>query len=328
MATIYSDCTPLALNCYVYSDPILQFIAPQGFYSNGVDCYEVDVNGQVVAITTCTIPCDLTIGEVTSTDPTTLGGTDGTITINFTTSHGPSTYTLNAGPPGAAVSPLVITGLSSLIEYTVVITDSNGCTIQASLTLGQSATKFDADWIMVSYEFTDGTDLDTRTRIAIPDIGQDTQPEYLGWSCLTVYPTSGTPILAWGYDNTGTGFESVLIDLVRFKQLYPLETEFTIDLRGFWYGAQGFNPVNAGVTLWKGGIPVKNGCIALGTPYCWTNPTAAFTKTIDSVPKVVTLKPISNKGQSPGERIATMKYNLTTFVAILDNNDITTPEVI
>jgi hypothetical protein len=324
MATLYSNCNILALNCSLYIDPILSSLVSAGFHSNGSNCYETDSLGKIIAITPCTVPCDLAVtGGITSTDPTILGGTDGTITINFTTSNGPSTYTVNGGPSGPAVSPLVITGLSSFVEYFVEITDSANCTVNATITLGQTAIRFDADWIMVSYEFTDGSDLDTRTRIAIPDIGQDTQPEYIGWSCLPTYPTTDIPILTWGYDNTGTGFESVLIDVIRFKQLYPVATEFIVDLRGFWFGSQGFNPVNAGVTLWKGGTPVKNGCGS----YCWTNPTAAFTNTIDSVPKVVTLKPTSNKGLSPGERVATMKYNLATYVTILDNADNTTPSV-
>jgi hypothetical protein len=36
---------------------------------------------------------------------------------------------------------------------------------------------FNADYIVVSYEFTDGTDLDTKTRIVTPNIGQDTVEE-------------------------------------------------------------------------------------------------------------------------------------------------------
>jgi hypothetical protein len=33
---------------------------------------------------------------------------------------------------------------------------------------------------MLTYEFTDD-DLDTRTRMAFPDVGQNTQDLYLGW---------------------------------------------------------------------------------------------------------------------------------------------------
>lgn len=327
MANFYSNCTTLALNCFLYTDAGLLGPAAAGYHSDGINCYQTDDSGKIIAVTTCTIPCDLVIGTVITTDPTILGGTNGTATINYTTTHGPSTYTLNGVAQGAAANPLVVTGLSSSILYTVEITDSNACTASTPFTLGQSATVFDADWLMVTYEFTDGLDLDTRTRIAIPDIGQDTQPEYLGWSCLGAYPTTGIPILTWGGDNTGVGFESVLVNILRFKELYPTATQFTVDLRGFWFNTLGTNPVNAAVTLWKGGTPVKDGCLVVSTPYCWTNPTAAFSSTLDSVPKVITLAPTSGKGTSAGERVATMKYDLINFIAVLNNADTTTPVV-
>jgi len=341
MASFYSNCSTLALNCVLYADSELANTVPAGFYSDGTSCFEANGLGVVIAINPCIVPCDLEITGITSTDPTTLGGTDGTITVIFSTTHGPSTYTLNAGPSLPATSPLVVPGLSSSVPYTIVITDSNACSVQSTVTLGQSATIFDADWIQVTYEFTDGLDLDTRTRIALPDVGQDLQSEYLGWSCLGTWdnispnlPFSGggtadptTHILLFGGDNTGTGFESVLVNVTRFKQQYPAATEFTIDLRGFWFNTQGFNPVIAATTLWKGGTPIHDGCVT-GSPFCWTNPTAQFTGTIDSVPKVVTLTPLSNKNLSPGERIATLKYNLTTLIAVLNNADTTTPEVL
>lgn len=323
MANFYSLCTTLLINCNLYQDASLQFPVSSGFHSDGINCYQTDSSGKIIAITPCVTPCDLVINEALTTDPTTLGGSDGTITVNYTTTHGPSTYTLNAAPMGAAANPLVITGLSSNVEYTVEIKDANNCTASTVITLGQTATRFDADWIMATYEFTDGADLDTRTRIALPDIGQDTQPEYLGWAVLAVYPGVGTPILRWGGDNTGTGFESVLINVTRFKELFPSETQFTLDLRAFWFSVQGFNPVIAAVTLWKGGTPIPNGC----ANFCWTNPTADFTGTIDSVPKVVTLAPTVDKNLSSGERVATLKYDLVNFIAVLNNADVTTPSV-
>jgi len=191
---------------------------------------------------------------------------------------------------------------------------------------------------MVTYEFTNGSDLDTRTRIAIPaTVGQDTQPEYLGWSLLGAFGPAipyTTPIasvdnhiIMWGGDNTGVGFESILVNVKKFKIDYPAAPEFIVDLRGFWYGNVGTIPVVAAVTLWKGGTPVHDGCVQ-GTAYCWTNAGATYTVTLDSVPKQITLKPSSgNQSGSSGERIATLKYNVTTFVATLNNADVTTPAV-
>ena len=76
---------------------------------------------------------------------------------------------------------------------------------------------FDADYIVLTYSFTDGVDLDTRTKVTVPHIGQTTLADSIGWCCSEQWPADGTPILTWGGDNTGTGFESVLIDLIDDK---------------------------------------------------------------------------------------------------------------
>jgi hypothetical protein len=114
---------------------------------------------------------------------------------------------------------------------------------------------FNADYIIVSYSFTDGTDLDTRTRISSPNIGQSNAQSYLGWCRSEFFPDNeGTPILTWSGDNTGQGFESVFVNLIRFKELYPSETSLTIEMSAMWYGDLGNNPVVMDVMLYKGGV--------------------------------------------------------------------------
>jgi hypothetical protein len=341
---LYSNCSNLAQGCKLYQDTRLTIPAPDAFYSDGDNCYTT-VNGVITLVSPCTVPCDLVITGVTSTDPTTLGGTDGTITVTFTGTHGPFNYSIYQGAVrdpgtliigGVATSPQTITGLSANTTYHVDIVDANNCTASATATLGQSATRFDADWIMVTYQFTNGSDLDTRSRIALPNIGQDLQGEYLGWTYLgafepsvtyssaaTIDPTQHT--ISWGGDNTGTGYESVILNVARFKSLHPGETSVTLDLRAFWYSTLGTNPVIAAVTLWKGGTPIHDGCKVGATAYCWTNPTKVYEGTIDSVPTTITA--IRPAGQASGQRVATLKYDLTTFVAVLNNNDTTTPSV-
>jgi hypothetical protein len=264
--------------------------------------------------------CDLTISSTITTAPTNQAGTNGTSVITFTTTNGPSTYTLNGVSKGACTSPLTISNLSSSVEYTVVITDSNSCTKQSVFTLGQTTFTFSADYIMVTYEFTDGRDLDTRTRIVSPFVGQDTQNEYLGWNCQYRWPLTGTEYLTWSGDNTGTGFESILVNLTQFNIQNPSATQILMDMRGFWFGTVGIQPVNVAATLWKGGTPVKVGFI-------WTNSTATATYNINSVGKQVTSQGAPVKGTSSGERIATLAYNLVTGVGSLDNNDTTTATV-
>jgi hypothetical protein len=276
---------------------------------------------QIGSSTTCNQPpssCDLVIVSTETVDAS--GPVLGSATITFTTSNGPSTYTLNGSPQGPCTSPLGIGGLNSNTEYTVVITDSSECTVETKFTLGESVFKFDADYIMLTYQFTNGSDLDTRTRIVSPFVGQDTQNEYLGWSCQSRWPTTGTAYLTWGGDNTGTGFESVLVDLNTFTSSYPSATEMVMDLRGFWFGSVGTNDVNVAATLWKGGAPTKSG-------FLWVNSTATATYNIDSVGKQITSTGAPNKSLSSGERIATLTYNLTTGNGSLNKNDTTTPTV-
>ena len=288
-------------------------------------------------VTPSRVACDLSISTVVTTDPTNQEGTNGTSVITFTTTNGPSTYTLNGVSKGACTSPLTISNLSSSVEYTVVITDSNSCTAQSVFTLGQTSFTFSADYIMITYEFQDGLDLDTRTRIVSPFVGQDTQNEYLGWSCKSQWPLTGTPYLTWGGDNQGIGFESVLINLNVFRADYPSTTAILMDMRAFWYNVVGNASVNVAATLWKGGTPELDGCPVITydefgaetsrISFCWTNPSAVTTYNIDSVGKQVTNNGLPIRGTSSGERIATLSYNLVTGSGTLDNNDTTTPTV-
>lgn len=291
-----------------------------------IEGYVENTTPTTTTTTTAILVCNVNIISVVTTDPTNIEGNNGTATIVFEGGTSPFIYTLNSIPQGAAISPLVINGLLASTSYTIEIIDSNLCNDSTTFTLGESSFYFDADYIMLTYEFTDGMDLDTRTRIAIPDIGQDTQQDYLGWSVKNVWPTTGTSILTWGGDNLGVGFESVLIDIKQFKIDYPLATSFVVDARCFWYNTVGTNPVNVAATLWKAGTPVKDGCYA-GQYYCWTNPTATNSSSIDSVGIVITSDGLPNKSLTSGQRAATLTYNLVTYLGVLNNNDTTTPSV-
>lgn len=210
---------------------------------------------------------------------------------------------------------------------------------------------FDADYLMVQYEFTNGVDLDTRTRIVIPDIGQDITDEYIGFgasSCNSstyntngIYPTSATYsgnnyILKHGCDNQGTGFETVLINLINFKSsaINPTHynaSEITIDCRGWWYGTVGTNPVKLNLTLWKGGTIVQP-TFDSGQPtsFAFTNNNPTNTLTIKSSGKVVR-GPSLNNPTAPNNdeawRIGVIKYNLITGVGTIDNVDTTTASI-
>ena len=210
---------------------------------------------------------------------------------------------------------------------------------------------FDADYLMVQYEFTDGQDLDTRTRMVTPDIGQDTTVEYIGYgasSCNSntyntngIYPTSATYsgnnyILKHGCDNQGTGFETVLINLINFKSsvINPTHynaSEITIDCRGWWFVTPGTNPVKLNLTLWKGGTIVQP-TFDSGQPtsYTFTNTNPTNTLVLKSSGKVIrgpSLGGPTAPNNNEAWRIGVIKYNLLTGVGTIDNVDTTTASI-
>lgn len=267
--------------------------------------------------------CDIQIISVVTTDPTNEDGNNGAATITYSGNQGNILYNINNGTFFTITeSPFIITGLISSTEYTVIIKDDfeESCQRSTTFTLGESSFQFYADYLMLTYEFTTGKDLDTRTRIVTPDVGQNTQSAYIGWNRINQYPHIGNAYEIWGGDNKGTGFESVLFNINLFKTKYPLEDILIIDARGFWYTTLGTTPVNVAATLWKGGLPIKNG-------FLWENPTATETFQISSVGKMITLAPTENKAASSGERVATLTYNLSNGIGTLNNNDTTTPSV-
>ena len=148
--------------------------------------------------------------------------------------------------------------------------------------------------------------MDTRTRVSIPNIGQTAFTESIGWCCQSEWPTTGTPILTWGGDNTGTGFESVLIDLIEFKSQYPGQNTILIDANAGWYGTVGTNPVYLEATLYKGGTMVPD-----PDNYTFTNSTFTAAYGAISSGTSVTLDLFTNCVD--GEPVKSLQYNLTNY---------------
>lgn len=296
--------------------------------------------------------CLLTF-NVSSTSPTNQGGTNGTATIsNIVGGSGTYTYSWNTNPVQTTITA---TGLTAGQTYVATVTDTvTGCVKTESITVGETNFTFDADYMVITYQFTNGQDLDTRTRIVSIDgttyADQNGQGKYIGWSQYQRTPQSAgyiasgnvcdmviKPLAMWGNDNTGIGYESVLID---FTQLGTGQNEVVIDCRAFWYNTLGTNPVNLSFTLYKGGCMVKQG--NTGSPaYSFTNPTATSSLTGASASKVITAKntsgtatgssdlesPNVSVGLTRGQRLAVITYNRSTNVGNIDINDTTTPVV-
>ena len=251
-------------------------------------------------------------------------------------------------------SVTVAANITKILEVVVSLTS----TLTASVTMNTpqiyvsvNRFTFDADYLMIQYEFTDGQDLDTRTRIVTPDIGQDTTVEYIGYgasSCNSntyntngIYPTSATYsgnnyILKHGCDNQGTGFETVLINLINFKSsvINPTHynaSEITIDCRGWWFVTPGTNPVKLNLTLWKGGTIVQP-TFDSGQPtsYTFTNTNPTNTLVLKSSGKVIrgpSLGGPTAPNNNEAWRIGVIKYNLLTGVGTIDNVDTTTASI-
>ncbi len=176
--------------------------------------------------------------------------------------------------------------------------------------------KIDADYVVLTYAFTDGSDLDTRTRVISPDIGQDTQ-KHIGWGQVEKFPDGNPiPILEWGGDNTGTGVESVKIDLREFRKLYPSKNDLKIDCRAFWYGDIGRNEVNIEAVFSKGGEMIKE-------EFSFRNSQPNAETSLGSTSVKIEAK--TNNKSLPGERIATFQYNLSTGVGQFDARDTPSP---
>jgi hypothetical protein len=164
----------------------------------------------------------------------------------------------------------------------------------------------DADYITIEYTFTDGQDLDTRTRIA-------GIPGYVGWG----QQVNIDNIIEWGGDNTSiTGSESALIDVAEFKKQYPGATNLTVDCRAQWYGTAGTTPIVLLVTAYTGGTMILD-----STKFKWTNPTA--TSMIEVGKGRVSVSTVSQNGASLGARVGVLKYDLTTFVGYVNFEDTT-----
>jgi hypothetical protein len=297
--------------------------------------------------------CNVTF-NISSTSPTNQQGTNGTATIsNIVGGSGTYTYSWNTNPVQTTITA---TGLTAGQTYIATVTDTiTGCVTTESIVVGQTNFTFDADFMVITYEFTDGRDLDTRTRIVSIDgttyADQNGQGKYIGWDQYRRTPQSATyiesgsvctlpvkPLAIWGSDNLQQGFESVMVD---FTQLGAGQNQVVIDCRAFWYGTVGTNPVNISFTLYKGGCMIKQG--SGGSPaFNFTNPTATATLTGSSASKVITafknnsqIATGSSDLESPnvsvnltrGQRLAVITYNRSTNEGNININDTTTPIV-
>lgn len=152
---------------------------------------------------------------------------------------------------------------------------------------------FDADWIIFTYEFTSGRDLDTRTRIT--GLSGD-----LGWA----RGGSWNGVLEWGGDNLGQGVEGCKLNIAAWKA-GGYGDVINLEFRAFWYGSRGNpnNPVGIKAALYRGGTAIHDG------GYGYINPTAEEQIWVKSLTKTINTQTSSNNN---GDPITRFSYNTLT----------------
>lgn len=166
---------------------------------------------------------------------------------------------------------------------------------------GITPIRYASEYMVFTYSFSDGRDLDTRTKLLDPNIG-----DYMGWARAS---SIDTDLFVWGGDNTGTGQEAVAFDVTKFKETYPTRQTVKLEFRCFWFGTQGYLPVYLSAVLYKGGDLVKNG-------YSWTNPTAWSRLNVSSASSTITA--VSRNSSFNGQGLARLTYQVYTGVGYLE----------
>ena len=194
---------------------------------------------------------------------------------------------------------------------------------------------FDADYAVLTYKFSDATDLDTRTRIVEPNINMN---NYLGFGAGQCFPNDASwsktnipsaAVIDWSGDNTGTGYESILVDIQKLKALKPDMINFVVDLRAAWYEEakpMGVLPVEVKAVFYKGGTMLKSQPVTNPLSFEYTNPTATNSLEVTSDSKVINTR-YQDDGGIRLQRLAVFKYNVVTKVGSFDINDTTTPDI-
>jgi hypothetical protein len=108
---------------------------------------------------------------------------------------------------------------------------------------------FPADYLIITHQFDaeGGRDLDTKTVISSP-----LSAGPLGYCDLSNH---GDPYLFWSGDNTGTGVESCLIDLIRFGT----NDVVTIDCSALWWSRRNSGDMSLDIRAYEGGTMSLNG---------------------------------------------------------------------
>lgn len=226
----------------------------------------------------------------------------------------PAAATLSDPIPLPRPPPVPSLGANGIGQLARVPGMGKGGGLDGSLS---TSVQFDADYILLTYEFSAGRDLDTYSEIldaasmAGNGMLQTTTkdlPLPLGFDCNSgMYQPARNSYFYWAGDNTGVGFESVLVDVRRLAWLYPRLEEFAVDCRAYWFETPSIKPVTVRATLIKGGEMQAR-------DFCFQNKGCDAATVIGARSKSIRVM----RGST--QRIAVLVYNLRTKEGRFEEN--------
>lgn len=125
----------------------------------------------------------------------------------------------------------------------------NGSLIR-SYSQGNKLRNFDFAVIRYLWTSNSGRDLDTRTAITNPSRNNE-----VGWN----RQQNDGGYLIWGEDNTGSGVESVLLNLQKLKSDNIGQQSFQILCSAFWFSSKGSGDIEIQFETYLGGVMQQSG---------------------------------------------------------------------
>lgn len=156
------------------------------------------------------------------------------------------------------------------------------------------------DFAIIRYIWTDGggRDLDTRTYLSQPY----RKASNVGWS----RSQNDGEYLRWGGDNTGSGVEAILLNMIKVAQDHPGVETLKVSMNAFWYSSRSTGNFKVQFEMYKGGTMAQNG-------YDWLNTGGQRTQSLTVDCNVQ----VTQSDDIDGVEVVTLEYNPTTMVGNL-----------
>lgn len=203
--------------------------------------------------------------------------------------------------------------LPDAYEYLGDVAITSCSYIEGKELIKEEAEVQDFDYAVIKYKWTNqgGIDLDTRTYISTPN---RSSVGVIGWGRLA----NDADYLYWNDDNTGSGVEGILVNIVNLKRDFPAQEEFIISLGAFWYNTKSSGDLSIEVNTYKGGVMSKSG-------YDWQNTGGTLVQNLN----FNTNSSLQTQTSSTlGTPLGYLSYNTETNLGKLSNIPVENGEVI